>query len=160
VYHCCRLSGLRAEDAADVLQEVFRAVLRAIPDFRREGPDDTFRGWLRVITRNKIRDHFRRVAAQPAAVGGTDAQQRFMQTAAEESDDSGSAGPLSILVRKALALVQAEFEPSTWQAFWQATVEQRSTAEIAKEMGVSQAAVRQAKCRVLRRLRLELGDIE
>jgi DNA-directed RNA polymerase specialized sigma24 family protein len=54
-------------DATDVTQEVFRAVSGAIEKFRRERPGDTFRGWLRVIARNKVRHHFRRNGQEAAA---------------------------------------------------------------------------------------------
>ena len=71
-----RIPGTR-EDTADVFQEVFHAVARHLGDFRRDQPGASFRGWLRVITRNKIRDHFRDRAGAPAPVGGSDAQ-RFL----------------------------------------------------------------------------------
>src|SRR5438105_4437335 len=74
VYHWCRRAGLGSEDTADVFQEVFRAVAEHVAAFRRDRPGDTFRGWLRTITRNKLRDHFRRRQDQPRAHGGTDAQ--------------------------------------------------------------------------------------
>ena len=60
VFSWCRRSGIPSQDSADVVQEVFRAVLRGIAEFRYSQPADTFRGWLRIITRNKIRDHFRK----------------------------------------------------------------------------------------------------
>src|SRR5215207_5403568 len=68
VYHWCRRARLGPEDTADVFQEVFRAVARTIATFHRDRTGDTFRGWLRTITRNKIRDHFRRLEEQPRAV--------------------------------------------------------------------------------------------
>src|SRR4051812_1404007 len=74
VYHWCRRAGLREEDVEDVFQEVFRAVARALPDFRKERAGDTFRGWLRTITRNKIRDHYRLLQDEVRGAGGTDAQ--------------------------------------------------------------------------------------
>src|SRR4051794_28869712 len=77
VYHWCRRSQLSPEDTADIFQEVFREVAGHIGDFRRDRSGDSFRGWLRTITTNKIRDHFRRLHDQPRAIGGTDAQQRL-----------------------------------------------------------------------------------
>ena len=71
VYGWCRQSGLQAEDAADVGQEVFGAVLARVERFRRDRPGDSFRGWLWTITRNKIRDHFRRRSGKAQAQGGT-----------------------------------------------------------------------------------------
>src|SRR5205814_91167 len=46
VLRWCRRHGLQAADADDVLQEVFRTVVTRVGDFRREGPQHTFRGWL------------------------------------------------------------------------------------------------------------------
>src|ERR1043166_771651 len=81
VYHWCGRAGLGKEDTADVFQEVFRAVSGPLGGFHRDGPGDSFRGWLRTITRNKIRDHFRGIQDEPLAAGGTDAQQRMQAVA-------------------------------------------------------------------------------
>ena len=77
VYHWCRRSQLSPEDAADVFQDVFQAVAKSLHTFRRRQTGDSFRGWLRIIASNKIRDHFRKAQHQPHAPGGTDAQMRL-----------------------------------------------------------------------------------
>jgi RNA polymerase sigma-70 factor (ECF subfamily) len=64
------------------------------------------------------------------------------------------------IVARTLALIQTEFEPTTWQSFWIATVEQKTTDEIAAALGITRQAVRQAKYRVLRRLREELDGLQ
>jgi RNA polymerase sigma-70 factor (ECF subfamily) len=150
--------GISAEDAADILQEVFGAVVGGIAGFRHAGPQDTFRGWLRTIARNKIRDHFRDKAGRAEAIGGTDAQQRFMEVSAETPETAAAARPLDELFRQALLLIQGEFEHRTWEAFWQVVAEDRSPDDVAQRLGMTPGAVRQAKYKVLRRLRQELGD--
>lgn len=160
VFSWCRRSGMQAQDSADVVQEVFRAVIRGIAGFQYTRPNDTFRGWLRTIARNKIRDHFRDRADQPVAMGGSDAHQRFMEVAEAQSAVSPESGPLVDLVHRALKFIRAEFEDHTWQAFWLAAVGQQSSAEVARQLGMTPGAVRQAKYKVLRRLRQELGDAE
>ena len=72
VFHWCRRRGLREADAADIVQDVFQAVATHLQPFRKQEPADTFRGWLRTITENKIHDHFRRTAHETDAVGGTE----------------------------------------------------------------------------------------
>src|SRR5262249_27343274 len=47
VHHWCRRWELQDQDRADILQEVFHAVVMHIGDFRKETERDTFRGWLR-----------------------------------------------------------------------------------------------------------------
>jgi RNA polymerase sigma-70 factor (ECF subfamily) len=160
VYRWCRSAGLRPEDAADVLQEVFRAVAEAVFRFHRDQPGDTFRGWLRVVTRNKIRDHFRRSCVEPAAIGGTVAQERLLQIADDATGSHASLPLWSDLARRALDVIQSEFEQRTWQAFWLTAIEERSADEVARQFGITPGAVRQAKYRILRRLRAELGDVD
>src|SRR5436189_6240995 len=79
VYQWSRRCGLSAEDSADIVQEVFGILARKLDAFRRERPDDTFRGWLWTIARNRVRDHVRRRMDQAAAVGGTTAYQRMQE---------------------------------------------------------------------------------
>ena len=162
VYTWCRQHGLSSHDGADILQEVFRAVHRAIGKFRRERPGDSFRGWLWTITRNKVRDHFRAVAARPNPAGGTDAQLRFAELPEEEppTDVSAAVGDgNSSPFYGTLQLVRNEFEDRTWKAFWRATVDGHATADIAADLDMSVNAVRLAKSRVLRRLRSELEGL-
>jgi RNA polymerase sigma-70 factor (ECF subfamily) len=156
----CRRFGISREDGADVFQEVFTAVARNIADFRKQSPGDTFRGWLRTVTRNKITDHFRRASGQAVGEGGTTAMVRIAQVPepAEGSVESTADPSERGLFLRALEMIRAEFENRTWQAFWQTTVEARSAPEVAAELGMSAGAVRVAKSRVLRRLREELGD--
>lgn len=63
------------------------------------------------------------------------------------------------VVARALKQIQSDFQASTWLAFWRVVIDGQSTAVVAEEMGLTAAAVRQAKSRVLRRLRQQLGDL-
>ena len=57
------------------------------------------------------------------------------------------------LVQRARQLIQSKFDPKTWQACWAHAAEGRSAGEVARELGMSENAVRLAKFRVIRRLR-------
>src|SRR4051812_47070195 len=72
VYYWCRKSQLQQADAADAVQEVFRGVFVGLENFQRAG-SGSFRGWLRIITRNKVSDFVRRTQKQPQGTGGSDA---------------------------------------------------------------------------------------
>jgi len=161
VVYWCRHGGVHAQDAEDVCQEVFQAVAVGLEGFRREHAGETFRGWLRGITRHKILDYFRR-RPQAQAEGGTDAQRRLAgvaqaETPLPETDDPEEE--LTRLYHRALELVRSEFEARTWQAFWRVAVEGQAPADIAADLGMTAAAVRKAKSRVLLRLRAEVGDL-
>lgn len=157
VYAWCRRRGLQEQDAADVSQEVFRAVAMSIDRFEH-GPGRTFRGWLWTITRSKIIDHFRRVQARPEAVGGSDVQDRLAQL--PESLDDSDAGPSTLggLVRRGLDQIRPDFKEKTWQAFCRVAMDSEAPADVAKDLGLSVNAVLIAKSRVLARLREVLGD--
>lgn len=157
IYHWCVESSLSSEDAADVAQEVFRSVATGIADFHHDREQDTFRGWLRTITLNKIRDLARHRARQPRAVGGTEHQIFLTGLAdAEPSQERDDRGTQNVLYRRALDLIQGDFEERTWRAFWLTVVEEQSPDAAAAALAMSPAAVRKAKSRVLRRLREEL----
>lgn len=161
VYYWCRARGLQEHDVSDVLQEVFRAVAGHVRGFRKDRAGDTFRGWLRRITQNKLRDHFRQQGRQTRGVGGSSARDRLADLPEAESvgDELVPEGEgESTLFARALDLIRAEFADQTWAAFWQTAVEGRSTADVAADFSMTPGAVRVAKCRVLRRLREELDD--
>ncbi len=162
VYHWCRSSGLKGEDTADIVQEVFCAVAPGIAGFRGGGQRGSFRAWLRTITRNKVHDLFRRKQGQPEAKGGTVAQQQLMEVPqppeATELTDPPEAE--DALWRRAVELVRAEFEDRTWQAFWRVAVDGQPPAAVAEELSMTVHAVYQAKYRVLGRVRRELGDLD
>jgi RNA polymerase sigma-70 factor (ECF subfamily) len=148
-----------------VFQQVFQSVAAHLDGFQKERTGDTFRGWLRVITRNKVRDHFRRAARQPQAAGGTDAQIYFAQLAdpdvdaTDEPDAAADEEEYRQLLHGALQLVRDRVQPQTWQAFWKVVVEARTPEEVGEELSMRPGTVRVAKSRVLSRLRAELGEL-
>lgn len=153
--------GVVGADAEDVAQEVFRAVAGGLAGFRRDRPADSFRGWLFGVTRYALLRHFHAAGLQPRGVGGTDFRLRIdavPDPAGDSADEPDSPIDSTALHRRGLELVRGEFEARTWEMFWQHVVGGRTPADVAAGLGVSAAAVRQAKSRVLRRLRQELGD--
>jgi RNA polymerase sigma-70 factor, ECF subfamily len=141
---------------------VFRAAAAHLDQFRRDRQGDTFRGWLRVISRNLILLHFRKSGRQPRGSGGSDALAQLQQVAEPAADlpeDVDAELETDGLRRRALELVRSQFEERTWQLFRRAFVEGRSPVDVAAELGVTPAAVRKAKSRVLHRLKQEFADL-
>lgn len=60
------------------------------------------------------------------------------------------------LVTRAMQLMQADFQPASWKACWEVVVNDRPTAEVAAELGLTVGAVHAARFRILTRLRQEL----
>ena len=163
IYRWCRRSGVTADDAADVLQEVLVAVARHVSEFHRDGPHDSFTAWLATVTRSKVCDHYRRRDGRAEARGGTTAQHQMAEIPQPPEPSHESIQPdadaVACLSRRVLELIRAEFEPGTWQAFWRTAVEGQSPAVVAEDLQMSTAAVYMAKSRVLRRLRQTLGEL-
>lgn len=163
VYDWCRRAGVAPHDAADVVQETFRAVAERIHDFRRDQPGDSFRGWLWSITRHKVLDHYRTRANTPVAIGGSTAQGFFRELPSglpETQDESEASRDSELIFRRALDLIRSDFEEHTWKAFWLIVVEDKSPADVATELNMSLGAVYNAKYKVLRRLRAEFDETD
>jgi RNA polymerase sigma-70 factor (ECF subfamily) len=154
----CRGWGARNDDIEDLRQEVFQAASHHLADFRRDRPGDSFRGWLWTIARRKFLDHCRRGARQPVAQGGSTAQQQLLDVPEEAAGDD-PPDEVTRLHHRALDLIRSQFEEKTWEAFWRCAVKEQAPADVARDTGMSPAAVRKAKSRVLRRLKQELGDL-
>lgn len=168
VYGWCRRAGLQSSDAADAVQEVFRSVFQAIGSFR--GASDgsnvgSFRRWLWIITLNQVRLNARRHAKMPQALGGSDAHLRMAASPDEETavaffePEPDAEGTRTRLLHRTLELVRSDFNESTWTAFSRVILQDHSIQDVAADLGLTENAVRQAKFRVLRRLREELAGM-
>jgi RNA polymerase sigma-70 factor (ECF subfamily) len=154
-------AGVGDSDADDLRQEVLQAVFKSIDTFSREQQGGTFRGWLRRITQNKLRDHWRRERRQADAAGGTSAWQRLNEVADPENalleSDAAEPQELQELVHRAMELVRQDVQPHTWQAFWLVEVEGKSAEEAASLLGLKVGSIYTARSRMLVRLREALG---
>ena len=133
-----------------------------IVDFHRRRPDNSFTGWMRTITRNKVCDRFRQRQGQPQARAAPRHQAALAENPeSRQTSEAGNAHPGAdaAVLPQALELVRAEFENRTWEAFWRAVIDGQLPAHVAKDLGMSVQAVYKAKSRVLRRLRGELGEL-
>lgn len=151
IYSWCRRKNLAAVDAAEVVQETLLAISRAIPTY--DATLGRLRGWLWTVTKNKLLDFFRRGPAV-AAAGGSEMALLLQEVAEQPPPDAeGETSELRPLLDRALRQVELEIEPQTYQAFVLVVLRGASTAEAAAQLGLSANSIRQAKSRVLRRLR-------
>jgi RNA polymerase sigma-70 factor, ECF subfamily len=136
-------------DAADLVQEVFAVLVQTLPAFRYDR-SGKFRGWLRTLMMNKLRDRKRRQARSDKAL---DKLRHLVELS--EAEAFWETDYRRAVARRALHLMQADFAPATWKACWETVAEGRAPAELARELGISENAVYIAKHRVLQRLRHE-----
>lgn len=164
VYRWCRQSGLQPADANNVAQDVFAVIARKLSTFEYRQDGDTFRGWMRRITQNKIRDHFREAVRVPRASGGTNWFRQVaelqevptVETGSETSRNHEGTTQKLEFVRNVKNLVSER----DWQLFWRVVVDGQSAVEVGEEFGVTANTVRIVKMRVLRKLRNQIVDSE
>jgi RNA polymerase sigma-70 factor, ECF subfamily len=153
-YWASHLPGVQEADVNDLVQDVFLILLNKLPSFHYN-PGQTFRGWLRTILLNHWRDRPRgREALRSAPEACLD-----HLASPDHAEEIVAAEYRQFLVGRALQLMQTDFEPTTWQACWQCVAMGRPASEVARDLGMSVAAVYIAKSRVLRQLRQELEGL-
>jgi len=151
MYRWCRGVGLDDADAADFIQDVFVVLIEQFPQFRYD-PTRSFRAWLKTILMNAWRNRQRKLSRAPEGGGDPD-----LVPDTDPGQFVEEAEHRDYLVRRILAIAQADFEPLTWRACWEFVVNDRSATEVAAELGITVNAVYLAKSRVLRHLRTELA---
>ncbi len=158
----CRRTGADWHMTADCIQEVFLVLAIRLDTFRPTGFSGAFRAWLWSIASNKLIDLFRASSRQPLATGGSTAHLAMQSVASEQDwmqDEPTDAVDVCSLTRRAIDQVRSEFTEQSWTVFERIVVDGIKTSIVAQELGISPAAVRQAKSRILRRLRQQLGDL-
>lgn len=154
LYHWAIRFQLSAEDAADLVQDVFATLIVKIPNLTYD-EGRSFRGWLLTVTRNKLTDRrrLRRV---------TEVQADGVSEPAIDDDPSRIVAETEFrefLTRRCLEVMQDSFLPSSWQSFWKMVIDGKSAPEVAAELNLTISAVYSAKVRVMQRLREELAGL-
>jgi RNA polymerase sigma-70 factor (ECF subfamily) len=149
-----------AQDADDLVQEVLRVVAVELPHFHHNHQVGAFRCWLRTILAHRLRDHRRRESTRSGVHGSN-----LLEALADQLEDDGSGVAVAWdrehdqqIVRRMLALIEADFQPVTWRAFWLVVVEGNEPDAVAGKLNISVDSVYTAKSRVLKRLREQAGN--
>jgi RNA polymerase sigma-70 factor (ECF subfamily) len=155
LYSWARRIGLQDPDAADLVQDVLTLLVQKLPEFRYDG-SKSFRGWMHTLTLNRWRETRRRAGSALPSASPSDLAELACPTNDEEFWEKEYR---QHLVGRALQLMQADFQPTTWKACWEFVVTGRPAADVAAELGITVDVVYSAKSRVLRRLRHELDGL-
>lgn len=153
VFGFMRKRGMQEADAADLTQEVMRAVARAMPDFDYQRSLGGFRAWLFRVTRNKFNNHLKHLRRVPSGGGGTDELRKLESLPCESSEPHWDDDYRRHMFEWAASQVRKEVQETTWQAFWQTAVEDQPGRVVAGHLGLSPGAVYVARSRVTARLR-------
>jgi len=146
-----RNAGLKPQEVDDILQDVMLGFFRVVDHFVYDPKKGRFRGYLKRVTLNAIRSRRRR--------------RRPQQNVPEEMDPAAETSELEVawerewtehLLRRALEEVRADVQPKTMKAFELYGIKGMPAEEVAKETGMTEAAIRHAKMRVLDQLRASI----
>jgi RNA polymerase sigma-70 factor (ECF subfamily) len=162
IYRLACRKGFQDADAADLVQEVLRAVASAIDRWDPDPARGPFRNWLFRIARNMM---LNLVASQRRHPRGTgrDEVRSLLEAQPSPSPEDSALFEMEYkrqLFRWAAERVRGEFRGTTWAAFWQTGVEGKKGQEVADALGMSIGAVYMARSRVVARLRQELRRVE
>lgn len=146
--------GVQDADISELVRAVMAQAELQLSEFDYD-QKQSFRGWLRMLTLNKWREwHHSR-----ALLANSDHDKWLDTVAIDESHAVWDEEYHKCLIANALQVMQADFEPGIWQACWETVVEKRPVAEVARDLGLTMAAVYVAKSKVLKRMRLELAGL-
>src|SRR5215207_6284029 len=123
-----------AADADDLTQDVLAVLVRELPRFERRRAG-SFRAWLRTVTVNRVREHWRRAGPRERPAGGMAAADRLAALADPASGlsrrwDAEHDRPVA---QRLLGLLEPEFSASTWAAFRRQVVDGLSATAAATD---------------------------
>jgi RNA polymerase sigma-70 factor (ECF subfamily) len=153
VYGYLRRQRLQDADAADLSQEVLRAVAGSVGRLDYDPERGTFRGWLFTIVRRKLADWRDALARRQRGSGDTATHELLEELPADNDEADWDAEWEQRLFRWAAEQVRRDVAETTWEAFWRTAVDGRPGKQVAAELGLSVAAVYHARGRVLARLK-------
>lgn len=167
-----RKEGLNEEDAKDVAQETFHALVEALPRYHYDPARARFKTWLFAIIANRMADFFRQ------RDGRTDARARVMvrerpatavlEAVAAQQDPAREdvfeqEWRRSLLLR-ALAELKKHVAIETYQVMY-LLIHGQSPADVARKLGVSRGSVYLTRHRtepklrrLVKRLETEFGE--
>jgi RNA polymerase sigma-70 factor (ECF subfamily) len=161
VYDFARRRRLQDADAADLTQDVLRAVAGAADRLAYDRRRGSFRGWLYAVARHKLSDLL--ASQRRPGRGSGDPSARALLAEQPARDEEAALWDREYerrLFTWAAERTRGEFRGPTWQAFWLTAVEGQGPKETAAALGLSPGAVYIARSRVLARIRQHIQELQ
>jgi RNA polymerase sigma-70 factor (ECF subfamily) len=161
VYWYARKHALQDADAADLTQDVLRAVSAGAGRLNYDPERGSFCSWLFTVAHHKLYDLLARQRRELRGSGDSEVQELLAEHPASQEDKSvWDQEYEQRLFNWAAEQVRDEFHDSTWQAFWQTAVQGKTGKETAQALKLTVAAVYLAKSRVMARLKEKIQELE
>lgn len=164
-----RGNGIKCpHELENVCQDVFAKLVKNLRNFQHREKNGSFRGWLRVITRNHVFTHLLGDASLKT-IGGTEWHRllheipfgnkeinSLLDSVSEDNPDEES-----IIFRKIVAWVDSHYKKRKRDriVFKRVIIEERPVREVAKDLNVTTNVIYQIKSRMLAKIREVFQEI-
>jgi RNA polymerase sigma-70 factor, ECF subfamily len=141
--------GADATEADDVVQHCMTAIHEHIDRFEYDPSKGRFKGWLKTLVNNRIRNLIRKRKERIAMTG------EFAGVTANADDDPEAIFEriwMDEHLKHALKLVSREVEEKTFNAFVDYVIRERPVEEICAEHGLNANQVHKSKYRLTKKL--------
>ena len=137
------------QDAAEITQEVFWRVFRYVRNLKYDSSVGSFGGWIGQITRNEIKQHFKRKQKESRGrLNGDVLREIEARATLGEWEDEYNEW----VVQRAMQQVRSQTPTITW-ALFEMTANGASSKEAAERHGVRISKVYKARWAIAERLR-------
>jgi len=166
IYGVALKSGLRDQEAQEVVQETVIAVARNIQEFQYDRSRCSFKTWLMTVTRSRISNQFRRrnkhapVLDGPVAGNGTDWMESLPDPRSRELERLWDEEWERNLVDAAIERVKRRVPAEQFQIFDFYVLREWPAEKVSSTLGISTARVYLSKHRIGKLLKQELQLLE
>lgn len=158
LFRYARRRGASHLEAEDVAQEVTMYLFKAMERFEYNPARGRFRGYLHCAVANALSRRQARNARQEKTVNPETLE--ALTDGSDAADAEWEREWQLHKLRTALQAVSSEFEPVTLDAFRMHVLAGCSVEDSAARLEISKSSVYQAKCRVLKRLREQIEQMD
>ncbi len=151
IQNWCQRTGLGAGDCDELLQEVFRALLQALPSFHYRKEKGGFRAYLWRVVRNQALALRRRRLRQPLPLHP--AAEETLTREGQEPDAVWEEEWRKHHLRRAWERLQRELPPHQLEVFRLHGLEARPAREVAERCGTTVPMVYKIRHECMRRLK-------
>lgn len=161
IFSWCKQNSLQDQDASDVTQEVLMKLVSAMEKFDYQPSRGSFRGWLKTVTSNAVRDLARRrSSSELTGPGANEWLEKLTEPdSINELTEQIEAGYQHELLLEAEHRVSLRLKPATWNAY-RHSADGMSASDVANKLGIKVADVYVAKSRALKMLRETIETLQ
>ncbi|MCD0457893.1 RNA polymerase sigma factor [Roseiconus lacunae] len=160
----CLRYGLTEAETADVTQNVLIKLVQVMRQSRYDPKQGSFRGWLKTVTNNAVKDVMRTWDKPGKGTGDTVVHAKLSLMEDPKSmdalNDCIDQEYKNIVLNEAKRRVRERVKDFTWRAYEMTAIQQKTPQEASAELGLKVGEVYVAKSRVIKMLREEIQKHE